>query len=74
MTIKTRNNAMKTTRIETARKILNERITPEMMSQIIAHTQEKMLFLERSSEYSDGSALFMIYEREVTSLSSLIIP
>ena len=65
---------IKKTRIRTAIIILKERITPDKTSPVSAPTQPKILFRERRSAYSDGSALFMIYERAVTSVSSLIVP
>lgn len=67
-------NEMKITRMDTAMNKLNERITPDKTSPVSAPTQENILFRERRSAYSEGSALFIIYESEVTSLSSLIIP
>jgi hypothetical protein len=68
------NSTIKNTRIDTAVKTLKERITPDKINPTKAPTHENILFLERRSAYSEGSALFMIYEREVTSLISLMIP
>ena len=74
VTMKNMKMTMKNMSIETARMILKERMTPERMSPVSAPSPEKILLRERRSAYSDGSALFMIYEREVTSLSSFMIP
>lgn len=60
--------------MNTAVKTLKERITPDKINPIKAPTHENILFLESRSAYSEGSALFIMYEREVTSLISLIIP
>lgn len=60
--------------METAAKRLKERITPERTNPVSAPSHEKILFRERRSAYSEGSALFMMYESEVTSLNSLMIP
>lgn len=65
---------IKNIRIETAINVPNDKIIPEKISHIIAPSQEKILFFDKSSAYSDGSALFIIYESEVTSLNSLMIP
>ena len=65
---------MNNTTINTATSISNESMIPDRINQSRAPTHEKILFRERRSAYSDGSALFMIYESDVTSLNSLIIP
>jgi hypothetical protein len=60
------------TRIETAKNGLKANITQDANNQQRQPNQENILFLDKSSAYSDGSALFMIYESEVTSENSLI--
>jgi hypothetical protein len=51
---------MKHIRIETATRILNERITPDRINPRSAPSHENILFRERRSAYSEGSALFII--------------
>lgn len=58
--INTINITIKKTRIVTAIKILNDRIIPERMSPTRAQSPEKILFRDKRSAYSEGSALFMI--------------
>ncbi len=53
-------SAIKNTRIDTAVKTLKESMTPDKINPIKAPTHENILFLERRSAYSEGSALFII--------------
>jgi len=62
------------TRIETAINALKASTTHEATRPVRAPKPEKILFFERSSAYSEGSALFMTYDKDVTSDNSLIIP
>jgi hypothetical protein len=55
-------------------KELKARTTPEATRPARHPSPEKILFFERTSAYSEGSALFITYERDVTSESSLMIP
>ena len=68
------NREINITRMETAARRLNERITPERTNQAKAPTHEKILLRDKRSAYSEGSALFIMYESDVTSLNSLMIP
>lgn len=61
------------TRIETAMNELNANITQDNTSQAKHPSPEKILFFDKSSAYSEGSALFIIYDKDVTSESSFII-
>lgn len=56
----TMKNTIKMMRIQTATKRLNERITPDRISPVNAPIHEKILFREKRSAYSEGSALFII--------------
>lgn len=54
------NHTMIPTSMDTARRELNVSMTPDESNHTRQPSHEKMLFFERSSEYSDGSALFMM--------------
>jgi hypothetical protein len=58
--MKSINRVTSQTRNETAMRGLKARITQDINSQKRQPTQENILFFERSSAYSEGSALFMI--------------
>ena len=60
LVIKTIKIATTQTSIETARKGLKAKKIHEARSHQSAHSQEKILFLDRSSLYSEGSELFII--------------